>query len=136
MIRHLVEVEGLKQVDSKKNLEKKCFLIDPHCTNVIMFHYALRTRILNHDLVKQYRLIVQDKSSCLAPHTVLKLLSKKDDVIITNVSGGLLAAFLGCMMEEYEGKVYVYGATNEDKHQEITNKLQAIGCSKCNFNQN
>lgn len=86
----------------------------------------------------------------MAPHTVLKLLSKKDDVIVTNISGGslnksvnkktklklfwnlgLLAAFLGCMMEEFEGKVFVYGATNEDKYQEISNKLQLIGCLKC-----
>ena len=44
---------------------------------------------------------------------------------------GLVAAFIGCMMEEFEGKIYVYGATNEDKYQEIQNKLQQIGCSKC-----
>jgi len=34
------------------------------------------------------------------------------------------------MMEEFEGKVFVYGATNEDKYQEISNKLQLIGCLK------
>ncbi len=81
-------------------------------------------------------IILKDKSSCLAPHTVIKLLSKKDDVIITNISGGLLAAFIGCMMEEFEGRVFVYGATNEDKYQEVAAKLQLIGCSKCKFNSN
>jgi hypothetical protein len=45
---------------------------------------------------------------------------------------GLVAAFIGCLAEEYEGKIYVYGATNDDKYQEISNKLQQIGCSKCN----
>jgi len=133
LLRYLVEVEDLKIVDSKKSLERKCFMIDPHCNNVLMFHYALRNRILNNELVKTYKLIVQDKSSCLAPHTVLKLLSKKDDIIITNLSGGLLAAFIGCMMEELDGRVFVYGATNEDKYQEISNKLQLIGCAKCKF---
>jgi hypothetical protein len=133
LLRYLVEVEDLKIVDSKKSLERKCFMIDPHCNNVLMFHYALRNRILNHELVKTYKLIVQDKSSCLAPHTVLKLLSKKDDIIITNLSGGLLAAFIGCMMEELDGRVFVYGATNEDKYQEVSNKLQLIGCAKCKF---
>ena len=34
-------------------------------------------------------------------------------------------------MEEFEGKVYVFGATNEEKYQEIFSKMQEIGCSKC-----
>ena len=67
----------------------------------------------------------------MAPHTVIKLLSKKDDVIVTNISGGLVAAFIGCMMNEYEGKVLVYGAASEDKYQEIMAKYQQIGCAKC-----
>jgi hypothetical protein len=35
------------------------------------------------------------------------------------------------MMEEFEGRVFVYGATNEDKYQEVAAKLQLIGCAKC-----
>jgi hypothetical protein len=31
---------------------------------------------------------LKDKSSCLAPYSIVKLLSKKDDVIVTNISGG------------------------------------------------
>ena len=34
-------------------------------------------------------------------------------------------------MEEFEGKIYVYGATNEDKYQEIQSRLKQIGCSNC-----
>ncbi len=67
----------------------------------------------------------------MVPNTVLKLLSKKDDVIITNVSGGLLAAFIGCMMDEFEGKVYAYGYLNDEKASELTNKFQQMGCAKC-----
>ena len=128
----MIHKEDLKLVDSKKFLERKCFMVDPHCSNLLMFNYGLREKILNHELVKTFKLIVQDKSSCLAPHTVLKLLTKKDDVIITNVSGGLLAAFIGCMMEELEGRVYVYGELSDEKYLELTAKFQQIGCSKCN----
>ncbi len=67
----------------------------------------------------------------MAPHTVIKLLSKKDDVIVTNISGGLVAAFIGSMVGEYEGKVLVYGSASEDKYHEIMNKYQQIGCAKC-----
>jgi hypothetical protein len=34
-------------------------MIDPHCPNVLMFHFALRNKILNHELVKTAKLIVQ-----------------------------------------------------------------------------
>jgi hypothetical protein len=131
LIKHLIQTEELILVEYKKSLEKRCFMVDPHCTNLLMFHFSLREKILNHEFVKSCQLIVQDKSSCLAPHTILKLLTKKDDVIITNVSGGLLAAFVGCMMEEFEGKVYVYGKLDDDKYNELTNKFQQIGCNKC-----
>lgn len=68
----------------------------------------------------------------MAPHTVVKLLTKKDDVLVTNLSGGLVAAFIGSMMGEYEGKVMVFGSASEEKYQEINAKYQQIGCSKCN----
>lgn len=88
MIETLINTEELKLVELKKSLERKCFMIDPHCPNVLMFHYALREKILSSEYVKNCQLIVQDKSSCLAPHSVIKLLSKKDDVIVSNLSGG------------------------------------------------
>jgi len=61
LIEYLVNKEELKLIDTKKKLDKKCFMIDSHCTNVLMFHYSLREKILNHDLVKTFKLIVQDK---------------------------------------------------------------------------
>ncbi len=61
-----------------------------------------------------------------------KLLAKKDDVIVTNISGGMVAAFIGCMMEEFEGKVYVFGTVSDEKYDEISTKYQQIGCHKCN----
>jgi 16S rRNA C967 or C1407 C5-methylase (RsmB/RsmF family) len=130
LIEQLIDEDHLTMVENKSELDKKCFCLDAHCPNVLMFHYTLRDRITNHDLIKTSKLIIQDKSSCLGPNTVNKLLSKKDDVIVTNISGGLVSAFIGCMMEDYGGKVYVCGVNSDDKYQEITARLQKIGCSK------
>ena len=58
-------------------------------------------------------------------------MSKRDDVIVTNISGGMVAAFIGCMMEEFDGKVYVFGAVSDEKYDEISAKYQQIGCYKC-----
>lgn len=59
LIDILINNEDLKLVENKKSLERKCFMIDPHCPNVIMFHYALRDKITNHELVKDYKLLIQ-----------------------------------------------------------------------------
>lgn len=107
----LIANEELRLVECKSELERKCFMIDQHCPNLLMFHYALRDKIFHHEMVKDGKLIVQvrysflaiiskfslinvysflkDKSSCLAPYSAVKLLSKKDDVIVTNISGGM-----------------------------------------------
>ena len=153
--QHFINVEGLQLVSGKECLDHTCFMIDPHCANLLTFHYTLRNRITNHEFVKDYKLIIQvccyyfsykkkkmqtlsfifiqDKSSCLAPLTVQKLLYKNDDVILTDVGGGLVAAYLGCIMKELDGRVFVFGATSDEKYEEITNKMKLIGCSKCNL---
>ncbi len=56
---------------------------------------------------------------------------KNDDVILTDVGGGLVAAYLGCIMKELEGRVFAFGATSDEKYEEITQKMKLIGCSKC-----
>ena len=61
MIEILIEEEDLKQVEVKKTLDRKCFMIDPHCPNVIMFHYSLRDKITNSDYVRSAKLIIQVK---------------------------------------------------------------------------
>lgn len=55
----LVANEDLRLVDSKNKIDRKCFMIDSHCPNLLMFHYALRDKIVNHDMVKSGKLVVQ-----------------------------------------------------------------------------
>lgn len=131
VLDHLINVDGLRKVDNKDELEKKCFMIDTHCLNVLTFHYSFRNQLANHDFVKSYKLVIQDKSSCLTPHTVKKLLSKKDDVIVANIGGGLVTGFIGTLMQELEGRVFAFGCTTDEKYQEMTIKMEQIGCSKC-----
>lgn len=59
MVQILIEEEELKQVEVKRVLDKRCFMIDPHCPNVIMFHYSLRDKIITSEHVRSARLVVQ-----------------------------------------------------------------------------
>jgi hypothetical protein len=80
--------EQMKRVKSIADMDKRTFCIDYHCSNLLVFHYTQKQRLLNHYLVRDHHLYLQDKSSCIAAHTVRKLLTKKDNICVSYVSGG------------------------------------------------
>ncbi len=67
----------------------------------------------------------------MAIATVRKLLSKHDDVIVTNIGSGLGVAYIASLMKDIEGRVFAYGALTDEKYQELTQLLQNMGCKKC-----
>lgn len=80
--------EQMTRVKSITEVTKRTFCVDYHCSNLLVFHYTQKQRLTNHFLVRDYQLYLQDKSSCIAAHTVRKLLTKKDNICLTYVSGG------------------------------------------------
>lgn len=88
VIKTFEEQEKLTRVKSFDAVDKRSFTIDYHCSNLLVFHYSQKTRIMMHPLVRDNLLYLQDKSSCTAAHTVRKLLTKKDNICLAYVSGG------------------------------------------------
>ena len=62
VIDDLVGEDELTLVDCKDQLDRKCFMLDPHCANVLMFHYTLRDKLNDHELVKNFKMIIQVKT--------------------------------------------------------------------------
>ena len=83
--------EQMKRVKSITEMGNRTFCVDYHCSNLLVFHYSQKPRISNHYLVRDNHLYLQDKSSCVAAHTVRKLLTKKDNLCLAYVSGGRTA---------------------------------------------
>jgi 16S rRNA C967 or C1407 C5-methylase (RsmB/RsmF family) len=82
------KTEQMKRVKSLAEIDKRTFCVDYHCSNLLVFHYSQKQRILNHYLVREHQVYLQDKSSCVAAHTVRKLLTKKDNICLAYASGG------------------------------------------------
>jgi len=112
--------EEMKRVRSVADLTKRTFTVDYHCPNLLIFHYSQKQRLANHQLVQQHHLYLQDKSSCVAAHTVRKLLTKKDNICLAYVSGGLLLQLLLVLTEELESKIYAFGARTDEQIQGTT----------------
>jgi len=122
--------EEMKRVRSVADLTKRTFTVDYHCPNLLIFHYSQKQRLANHQLVQQHHLYLQDKSSCVAAHTVRKLLTKKDNICLAYVSGGLLLQLLLVLTEELESKIYAFGARTDEQIQEIQAKIKLLGATE------
>lgn len=149
MIEYLVNEEQMTRVKFSTDMGKRTFCVDYHCSNLLVFHYSQKHRIANHRLVRDNHLYLQDKSSCIAAHTVRKLISRKDNVCLAYVSGGngvadgavretenggfyrigLLLQLLLVLTDELESKIYAFGARNDETIRDIHAKIRSLGVS-------
>ncbi|CAF4399414.1 unnamed protein product [Rotaria sp. Silwood2] len=119
--------EQMKRVKTITEMDKRTFYVDYHCSNLLVFHYTQKQRIANHYLVRDNHLYLQDKSSCIAAHTVRKLLTKKDNICLAYVSGGLLLQLLIVLTDELESKIYAFGGRTEENIRDIQTKIKTLG---------
>ncbi|CAF1409652.1 unnamed protein product [Adineta ricciae] len=122
--------ENMKRVKSISDMDKRTFCTDYHCSNLLIFHYTQKHRLASHPLVRDHHLYLQDKSSCIAAHTVRKLITRKDNICLAYVSGGLLLQLLLVLTEELESKIYAFGARTEENVREILVKIKTLGVSE------
>lgn len=109
--------EQMTRVKSITEMSKRTFWLDYHCSNLLVFHYTQKQRIANHFLVRDHHLYLQDKSSCVAAHTVRKLLTKKDNICLTYVSGGergdgIEREDLSLLVQVYSCNCYLFSPMN------------------------
>ncbi|CAF1217904.1 unnamed protein product [Didymodactylos carnosus] len=122
--------EQMTRVYSINDVQRKTFMVDFHCPNLLIFHYSQKQRISNHRLVKNGLLYLQDKSSCIAATTVAKLLTKKDNILVAYVSGGLLIQLLISLTNELESKIYAFGARTDENMRDLQDKMKQFGVEK------
>ncbi|CAF4494503.1 unnamed protein product [Rotaria socialis] len=121
--------EQMKRVKSINEMDKRAFFVDYHCSNLLVFHYSQKQRIANHYLVRDNHLYLQDKSSCIAAHSIRKLLTKKDNIIIAYVSGGLLLQLLMVLTEDLESKIYAFGGRTDENIRDMLAKIKTLGAT-------
>ncbi|CAF1084711.1 unnamed protein product [Didymodactylos carnosus] len=122
--------EQMTRVYNINDVQRKTFMVDFHCPNLLIFHYSQKHRISNHRLVKEGLLYLQDKSSCIAATTVTKLLTKKDNILVAYVSGGLLVQLLLSLTNELESKIYAFGARTDENLRDLQGKMKQFGVEK------
>ncbi|CAF0914061.1 unnamed protein product [Adineta steineri] len=122
--------EQMKRAKNSTHIDKRTFYVDYHCSNLLVFHYTQKQRIANHYLVRDHLLYLQDKSSCIAAHSLRKLITRKDNICLAYVSGGLFLQLLLVLTDDLESKIYAFGARSDENIRDIQAKIKSLGASE------
>ncbi|XP_045204009.2 putative methyltransferase NSUN7 isoform X2 [Mercenaria mercenaria] len=112
-------------INCEDHLEGKAFYIDHHCTDMIVLPAESREYILEHDLLHSGQIVMQDKSSCIAPQSVKFLIGDDDDVIHVNVGSGVTTAHIASLMNNSTGNILAFGAIDGSAVQHTMEKFGA-----------
>lgn len=121
----LFKEDGLTLVGSDDCVEGNTFCVDSMCGDVFQFPPDKREYLLQHDLVKAGKVVLQDKSSSIAPHSVKYLIGEDSDVIHVNVGSGMTTAHLSSLMQTGSGHVWAFG--NRTSSLQFQKNMEKLG---------
>lgn len=102
--------EHYRLVDSSDPLDGQVLCVDQHCPDLLVFPAECRENIQEHELLHSGHIVMQDKSSCVAPHSVKYLIGDDDDVIHVNAGSGVITAHIASLMNGSSGHIFAFGA--------------------------
>lgn len=112
----------------------KSFFIDPHCSDVLVFSVDCGPLLQEHPLMVSGHLVREDKSSCMAAHSVLPVIDDDQDVVVVNPGSGLVVAHLASLLMDKGGQVVVISEGGKDAHFKLLRNLELLGATKsCKF---
>jgi len=120
--------DGFRQVYPGGRLTGKTFYIDHHCADMLVFPGDFRELLEEHDLIKNFHLVLQDKSSCIGPQSVRWLVNLGDDIFNINVGKGLTMAHLASLTHGSDSVIFGFGIKSEKHFKEVMDTLEKTGC--------
>ncbi|XP_061188940.1 putative methyltransferase NSUN7 [Saccostrea echinata] len=115
-------------VSSDDALEGKMFCVDSLCHDVLMFSSECANDLVQNYLVTTGKLVLQDKSSSIAPHSVKYLVGEDADVIHVNVGSGMTTAHIASLLEaDNHSHIWAFGAKNPTEVRDNMEKLGVKG---------
>ncbi|XP_075400517.1 putative methyltransferase NSUN7 [Tenrec ecaudatus] len=120
--------KGYHKVQSVLHIDDKVFAVDKHCYDVLIFPSHLKNDLLSIDLVKDYKLVFQDKSRSLAVHSVKALLNMDDDILMVNTGSWYTVAHMSILTNNNTSKIFVCGVESHNKDPDLKNLFTKMGC--------
>ncbi|XP_071951067.1 putative methyltransferase NSUN7 isoform X2 [Antedon mediterranea] len=122
-----LEEDGYQKLGCLDLLEEYTFAKDTHCCNVLVFSAQQREELSAHNLVKSGALVIQDKTSCLGPHSLKSLLNDGEDIIHTMVGSGWTTAHIASICNQDKSIIYACGVKTEERFEQLTSNMERLG---------
>ncbi|KAJ8298194.1 hypothetical protein KUTeg_024725 [Tegillarca granosa] len=119
--------DGYKLVDSGEKLEERQFSVDNLCNDVLMFPPESKEDLIECELLQSGKIVLQDKSSCLAPHSVKYLLGEGDDIIHVNAGSGATTAHIASLLQDNNNHIWTFGSQSTTDVQKIQKTMERLG---------
>ncbi|KAJ8958311.1 hypothetical protein NQ318_017457, partial [Aromia moschata] len=121
---------GLKLIYETDRMHWNSYKWDRHCPDMMMFHSSLRARLARSRYVRDYLLIVQDRSFCLGPATfnrVIINLELTGDVIQTHVNSPRTTAYLATLLRRNDKIRKLMAFSAGKRKNEYENYFKELG---------
>ncbi|CAD5124670.1 DgyrCDS12930 [Dimorphilus gyrociliatus] len=119
---------GFDPIENLNNIKECEYFLDRHCDDVIAFCMEDREKLKETALFKENRLVMQDKSSCLAVNSVKSLVNDDEDILIYGSNSGLDAAHLASLLCKLNNTIYVF--IKEEKLDKVKRNFERIGVDR------
>ncbi|XP_055894719.1 putative methyltransferase NSUN7 isoform X1 [Biomphalaria glabrata] len=107
----------------------KVFKLDEQCPDLIVCPPSFQFYFKESEYVKSGSLVLQDKSSCLAPQSVHYLVGMDQDVIHVNVGTGMTTAHLASLLRKKSPNCHVFGFGSDgpEKMKKAVKNMEFLG---------
>ncbi|KAL8598781.1 hypothetical protein ACOMHN_033344 [Nucella lapillus] len=113
-----------------RDWKDRSFYLDVHCSDVMVFSPDCNAALQDHHLIEEGLMVKQDKSSCLASHSVVHLLGDEYDALVVNPGAGLTAAHVAVLLSKRKGGVVVVSQDTDEDYYKMMRKFELIGVNK------
>ncbi|XP_041357214.1 putative methyltransferase NSUN7 isoform X2 [Gigantopelta aegis] len=115
---------------SDMDLSGKEFMLDNHCDDLLVFPADLQKELRKHRLIESGKAVLQDKSSCLAPHSAKHLLNDDDDIIHVNIGSGLTTVHLASLLSNTNSNIWAFSSNNPSEDYRIHQNFEFLGAKR------
>ncbi|XP_037531522.1 putative methyltransferase NSUN7 [Nematolebias whitei] len=135
-VQRVLRNAGFSQVKSIGQLEGQAFFQDPHCGDTLVFPAQPKAQLYSTKLLRDHKLILQDKSCSLGPNAACALLQEEGDILMVGCFSGLTVSHMASLIVEKhkstnsnQPTVYVCVSNCTDaQREELQHTISTMGC--------
>ncbi|MCJ8739600.1 hypothetical protein PDJAM_G00049040 [Pangasius djambal] len=142
----VLKTAGFSHVKSITQLEGQTFSEDLHCLDLLVFPMCAKRELQKTNLLKDYKLVIQDKSCCVGPWALHPLLALDRDVIMAGSFSAATVAHTAAIVNAAHTRIHTFphsskqarssmrvfvcvGECSSVQRDELQEVLSSMGCS-------